>query len=563
MKGVWTLTCLAVAVLAVAQPGTTTRASLTYTGGQADGPSDKPAVSADGRFVLFQSQATNLIPNYSGGLYVRDRLLSTTELVSVSTSGQFGDGSYGSISADGRFVVFTSGTAFVPEDQNSQPDVYLRDRLLGTTVRASVATNGAEGNGNSYGPTISADGRYIAYDSLATNLAPNDSNGSSDVFWHDMATGETLCVSLSMAGVPGDGNSVAGSIGADGKHVVFSSTADDLVPGDTNGQEDVFVRDIVTGLIERVSVSNTGQQTDFWSRHPGVSGDGRFVVFDSHATNLVGDVGDREDDIYLRDRQLGTTSRVSVSTTGGQPNHFSNYPAISADGRYVVYWSLAGNIVPNDTNNTVDIFVADRVANTTERVSVSTTGVQSNGISSVPAISLDGRFVVFASAGDNLVTNDTNGAEDIFLRERVVPRKVVSGQLGFELLDQAVSPPASAHFRVAWNGYLYSDSDAPLGIDGSYSLTVPEGSLAITARESHWLGQSFHADTTAGDAIGLDVDLVNGDVNMDNSVDLVDLSAILVDFAQYGSPADLTGDGFVDLNDLVIPLLNFGMVGSD
>ena len=248
----------------------------------------------------------------------------------------------------------------MPDDTNDQPDVFLRDREKGTTRRVSVGLRGAQGDGPSFDPAISADGRFIAFVSIASNM----------------------------------------------------------VPGDTNGLRDVFIRDRKCGTTRRVSWGRGGAQSDGSSFDPAISADGRFVAFESEATNLVpGDTNDGRD-IFIRDRKAGTIRRVSVGPKGAQGDRDSENPDISADGRFVVFWSFATNLVPGDTNNLGDVFVRDRKAGTTRRVSVGPNGAQGSGDGeeSEPAISADGRFVAFKSISANLVPGDTNGRSDVFVR---------------------------------------------------------------------------------------------------------------------------------------------------
>ncbi len=232
---------------------------------------------------------------------------------------------------------------------------------LGITERVSVASDGGQGNFPSISPTISADGRYVAFHSLASNL----------------------------------------------------------VEGDTNNTNDIFVRDRLSGTTERVSVTSNESQANEESNHPSISADGRYVAFISKASNLVdGDTNDWTD-IFVRDRETGTTERVSVANNGSQANFGSLYPFISANGRHVVFLSLATNLVSGDTNNYPDIFVRDRVAGITERVSVANDESQGNDAPELPSISADGRYVAFRSDATNLAGEDTNGAPDIFLRDRL------------------------------------------------------------------------------------------------------------------------------------------------
>jgi Tol biopolymer transport system component len=345
-------------------------------------------------------------------------LAAVTERVSVSSAGEEGNGvSWSpSITADGRYVAFMSHASnLVPGDTNATPDAFVHDRLTGTTERVSVSSAGEEGNGASWVPSLSADGRYVAFPSAASNLVPGDTNATSDIFVHDRLTGTTERVSVSSAGEEGNGDSGWPSISADGRYVAFGSDASNLVPGDTNATPDIFVHDRLTGTTERVSVSSAGEEGNGGNWWPSISADGRYVAFLSDASNLVpGDTNGY--DIFVHDRLTGTTERVSVSSAGEEGNGGNWWPSISADGRYVAFLSDASNLVPGDTNGYKDVFVHDRLTGTTERVSVSSAGEEGNGVSGYPSISADGRHVVFESDASNLVPGDTNAWTDIFVR---------------------------------------------------------------------------------------------------------------------------------------------------
>ncbi len=292
--------------------------------------------------------------------------------------------------------------------------------LAATTERVSVSSAEAEGNYRSNWSSVSADGRYVAFSSLADNLVAGDTNGVVDVFVRDRVTGITDRVSVSGAGEQGNDWSNWPSISADGRYVAFMSTANNLVAGDTNGSWDVFVRDRVSGETERVSVSSAEVEANGGSGGAvnllAISADGRYVAFLSEATNLVAGDTNGSNDVFVRDRVSGETERVNVSSAGAEANGPSGYSVISADGRYVAFMSDATNLVPGDTNGRADVFVRDRMAGETQRVSVSSAGVEADGRSDENSISADGRYVAFGSRASNLVPGDTNGTRDIFVR---------------------------------------------------------------------------------------------------------------------------------------------------
>jgi Tol biopolymer transport system component len=404
----------------------TQRVSLTSLGVQANGFSGFPAISADGRYVAFHSGATNLVPGDTNDwrdTFVRDRQGGTTERVSIGSGGAQGnqesDTASPSISADGRYVAFASAASnLVAGDTNLWGDVFVRDRQLAVTERVSVATGGTQADGFCSRPSISADGRYVAFTSTATNLVPGDTNGRVDVFVRDRQASTTERVSVDSSGAQSNDNCFHPSVSADGRYVAFHSAATNLVVGDTNGTDDIFLRDRVSATTERVSVSSGGSQGNGPSYDASISGDGRCVAFYGTATNLV--VGDtnRTYDVFVRDRQTGSTERVSVASGGGQASDVSASCAISADGRYVAFWSIAANLVVGDTNEVSDIFLHDRALVATGRQSVDSWGVEAGYVSSDPTISGDGRRVAFQSLATNLVQADTNAAGDIFLRDR-------------------------------------------------------------------------------------------------------------------------------------------------
>lgn len=348
-----------------------------------------------------------------------------TSIVSVSPRGAQADGvtAYSSISSHGRYVAYWSEARnLVRGDSNGVSDIFVIDRATGRTSRVSVSTRGAQGNDASYNPQISANGRYVAYWSTASNLVPGDTNDAGDVFVFDRALRVTTRVSTSRHRGQGDDESRVPAISADGRFVAFLSAASNLVPGDTNQTWDVFVHDRRGGTVTRVSRSTRGAQTNatsYESSGPSISGDGRYVAYYSLASNLVARDTNSSWDSFVTDRVTGTTTRISRATNGAQGNDSSYAPAISANGRAVVYWSLASNLVPGDTNETGDTFVTDRVTGRTTRVSVRSGGAQSDGLSYSGSLSGDGRYVTYQSFATNLVPGDTNGESDVFVFDRL------------------------------------------------------------------------------------------------------------------------------------------------
>lgn len=358
-------------------------------------------------------------------------MAQTTQMVSVDSDGVQGNaGSTAdrlSVSADGRYVAFSSeATNLVPGDTNGTHDVFVHDRQTGTTERVSISSNGEQGNNFSVEPSMSADGRYVAFASVASNLVAGDTNSVTDVFVHDRQTGSTERVSVTSAGGQTvNGNSGYPAISGDGRYVAFSSGANNLVANDTNQAGDVFVRDLQTGAIQRVSISVFGSQGDRNSDFPSISHDGRYVAFMSQATYLVPSHSNGDWHVYVYDRQTATPERVSVSSNGSLGNAASQFPSISGDGRYVAFTSSADNLVANDTNSATDVFVRDRVAGVTKRVSVSSTGAQGNPLTVIPTmssylprISSNGFVVAFTSYANNLVPGDDNDTADVFVHDQ-------------------------------------------------------------------------------------------------------------------------------------------------
>ena len=413
---------------ALAAPGDITRVSIDSSGMQANGISFGSTISNDGRFVAFHSAANNLVAHDTNGaedIFVHDRQTGVTTLVSVDSSGaQANDASNSPrISGDGRYVVFDShATNLIPNDDGHYAsDVFVHDRQTGETTCVSVNSSGEQGNDESFNGFISGDGLLVAFESRATNLVDGDTNGMIDVFVHNNRTGETIRVSVDSAGNQADGNSNTPGFSEDGRYLVFSSSATNLVSGDTNNARDVFVHDLQTGETKRVSVSSNGMQADHGAFIPAISGNGRYVVFGSDATNLVG--GDKLGltHVYVHDLQTGETTRVSVNSDGSQMIGRSSDASISDDGRYIAFDYA-------DTDNYMsalfEIYVHDRQTGATVFASANLSGghgASDQDASYAANLSADGRFVTFSSYASNLIAGDTNGVPDIFVKEVAFP----------------------------------------------------------------------------------------------------------------------------------------------
>lgn len=400
-------------------------------GAIADRTSLGPALSADGRYVVFQSEATNLVPGDTGDfwdIFVYDRQTSQTTLVSVSSFGvqANGDSCEPDISADGRYVVFESAASnLVAGDSNGYSDIFVRDLQSEEIELISVSSSGTQGNNLSNAAVLSQDGRYVAFTSRTSNLVTGDTNLIQDVFVHDRMTGETSRVSVNSSEEQGNHFSRYPAISADGRYVAFNSAASNLDPRDSAGArpdwpDDVFVRDRENGTTYMVSVNSLDEPGNHASYGVDISGDGRYVAFTSHADNLVpGYDPANTPDIFVRDTVNSTTTRASSDSLGNRGNSSSWGTAISADGRYVLFGSHANNLVPGDTNGEYDAFVHDRLSLNTFRVSVDSNGVQGNDESAYSDISADGRIVAFSSYATNLAPDDTNRVRDVFIHDRM------------------------------------------------------------------------------------------------------------------------------------------------
>ncbi len=414
------------AVSVAAAGARTVRVSVTSAEQERFKESYSPQISRSGRYVAFQSDAKLVRIDTNGGsdIYLRDRRTGRTVLVSAAADGGPSDGGgvNPSMTSDGRFIAFEAiADDIAPGDDNHQRDVVVRDMVSGRTALVSLTSDERQANEGSSTPSISEDGRYVAFVSGATNVAPGDVAGTNDVFVRDRQAGTTDIVSISSTGAFSDGGENFGppTISADGRYAAFGSRATNLVPNDSNDVTDVFLRDRQAGTTVRASVGPGGVQADGGSQTPALSANGKFLAFQSGASNLVGSPVDSPyGDIYVRDLAARTNELASV-TPAGSAGGSSSHPAMSHSGRYVVFESLASTLVQHDTNRGFDVFVRDVVNDTTRRVSVSTGGVEGNESTSgwgTPAISSNGQHIAFDSFATNLVPHDTNEVLDVFVR---------------------------------------------------------------------------------------------------------------------------------------------------
>ncbi|KKL45065.1 hypothetical protein LCGC14_2359410, partial [marine sediment metagenome] len=330
-----------------------------------------------------------------------------------------------SITYRGDYVAFESLSETLVTDTNNAMDIFKKDVKKGTMTRVSTNTAGTQVNGASMNPAISgSSGRFVAFQSDATNLISVDANSKTDIFRKDTSSaGTTILISANTTGVSANGNSANPSITGGGSITAYESDATDLIAAgtDTNNKTDIFVRGTSTS---RISTGSSGTESNNDSNNPSIAAiNGRYVAFESTATNLITPPGTATKDIYRKDTSsAGTTILISADTAGGAADGASSKASISGEGRYVAFQSDATDLITSgtDTNNKTDIFVKDTVSNTTTRVSLSSSGAQATGASTNPSISTDGRHVAFESAATDLVTGDANGAvSDIFIKDTV------------------------------------------------------------------------------------------------------------------------------------------------
>lgn len=381
-------------------------------------------VSHDGRYVVFDSAASIFIAgdlNGVSGVYLRDLQTGLYELISRSASGP---GTLASSSAimtpDARYVAFVSASQNLatPNDVGTFDDVFVRDRQLGTTIKVSVMPGGGEANNSSRWPGISNDGSRVCFSSQAANLSPVDPYAYEDVFVRDLSLGTTTLVSATPGGWVGNDHSYVATISGDGRFVAFSSDASDLIAGDTNGVGDIFVRDLQSQTTVRASVATGGAQADNYSHMAALSDDGRIVAFHSVATNLATPDVPPWQDIFVRDMQSGVTTRVSQSASGTPANYSSWSPSLSGDGRYVAFTTYAYNLLPSAHRHA--IVRVDRATGEVIETQGSVCGVPVDQVG-LPRISGDGSKVVFPCKAAHAASRDTNNKYDVFLHDTNAP----------------------------------------------------------------------------------------------------------------------------------------------
>ena len=342
-----------------------------------------------------------------------------------------------SVSFDGRWIAFTSfASNLTGNDFNGTADVFVRDQQSGAVELLSRTAAGLSANYASDQPSISDDGNRIAFRSVASNLVADPALALTEIYVRDRAAGTTTWVSVATNGTSANGPCSEARISRDGRYVTFTSTADNLVANDGNHQPDVFVHDLVTGTTEAVSVMPNGMVGAGASSQPAINQDGRYIAFTSTTPTLVPGDGNGGADVFLRDRTGGTTTRVSVTTAGLEAEPGSGSPAISADGRVIAFDSTATDLIAHDVNQSADVFVRNLNTLVTTMVSVDNGNVPTEGSSHTPSISADARYVSFTSWGQ-LVPDDENYLDDIYVRDRSRSRtrRISTTVLGDEVHD--------------------------------------------------------------------------------------------------------------------------------
>ncbi len=410
----------------------TERISISNIGQEPNGESWAYTVSDDGAYVCFSSGANNLVANDTNNqpdCFVLNT--ATGEVILVSTDVNGNQGNFGSgeifISGNGQFVVFRSGANnLVPNDTNNFPDLFVKDLNSGVIERISVSTSGLQANTGANSGTISYDGRYVAYGSSSSNLVGSDTNGVDDIFVRDRLLNTTTRISVSSEGTQANNYCDYPIISSDGRLVGFTSIASNLVDGDTNSEWDVFLRDTTTNTTQRVSLGDEENELNNSVRTFDISDNGEVIVFVTRASNVVSGDTNTNPDVFVRNAVDGSTVRISLSFTGQELIGGSGLEgvSISQNGRFVAYDSQGNNIVLNDTNQQRDVFRYDRSTNETVRVSLSSSGTQSNADCRSPYINKDGDIVTYVTVASTLIATDTNGLQDAYITYVPLPDPV-------------------------------------------------------------------------------------------------------------------------------------------
>lgn len=444
-----------------------TRVSTATAGTEANAASVNARFSDDGRFIIFESLATNLAPGDVNGrydLHARDTVTGEVVRLTDNWRGEIAAGTSqsGRIALDGRLVFDSDAPNLIPAgDTNARRDVFVKDLATGESILVSRSAAGIIGNNDSLNGRLSPDGTRVLFESQATNLVGADTNGSGDLFLKTLATGAISRISAAADGAQANGQSANASFSADGTRVLFESNASNLIAGDTNAAYDIFVKDLGTGAVTRLSVAPDGTAANGHSFRASFTPDGSGVLFESLASNLVPGDTNGARDIFLKDLTTGAVTRVSEGLSGFQLNGTSQNATIA--GSRVVFESSASNAVAGDGNFRRDVFMKDLESGALIRLSSGTAG-EGNGDSLNVRLSPDGTRFVFESGSSNLVDGDGNGQRDIFLG-------------GFE---DAVRTGAFVEDGIAPGGRLFFDSGEDLALD-YYEAEAADGALGALA----------------------------------------------------------------------------------
>ena len=448
-----------------------------------------PDISSDGRYLVFYA----LLTKSNQQVIVRYKDAATTSLVSRNTTGQpSNNGSdKGTIAPNAQFVTYKSNSSdIIPNGNFTSRKVFRYDTNSEQNIRVTTDINGnPEGVAVFSRPSISDDGRFVVYHAADGDLVTGDNNGHEDVFLTDTVTGSTTRISIGHDGSQGDGRSFLASISADGNFITYVSGATNILPNGTSAW-DVYVYDRNLGTTSLITIGYDGTNANSSSAHfsgsnqsaPAISADGRFIAFSSYASNLVPNDTNGLIDVFLYDQQTGSTSLASISNSGAQPNNESFWADVSDDGRYVVFNSSANNLYPGDTIARFEVFVRDMQEEDLQPLLLnSSTFTQGLNTVSRPAISGDGRYVVFRSGAFGVMPNDTNNTEDIYrasnpLFPNIVPTIALIGSSTITVTEGGTYVDLGATANDAEDG----DITANIVVGGDTVDTNTPGTYVIT-----------------------------------------------------------------------------------
>ena len=456
-----------------------TRQASLPTNSSGVGTDDRPAVSTDGRYVAYVAASDASAPGVSGGVYRYDAVNDTRTLVSVAMGGGIPDDTSQepAISGDGRYVAFASDASnLVPNDQNDVTDVFLRDMVTNTTTRISVAPGTGEVSDPSYTPSISTDGRYVAFISESDDFSSSDSNGASDAFVLDRTTGKFALASVG-GGMQTDFGISEAVLSGNGLFLAFT-TDTDLVASDQNADDDVYLRNLTTKTTARISKAKNGDVEGGGATSPSLSADGRYVAYVG-GSDLDGAADPYPGvDVFVRDTTTNVVSRVSLTATGGFLDGSSFDPMLSNDGHRVIF-SSTGNATGTDTNGAMpDVFVRDLVTARNYLVSTEMLGTQEQVGSWRPMISGDGRYALFVTSG-SFGAGDTNSTTDVY--ERAIDVPTISS-------ISPTSAARGATVTVTLNGTTFVNGATVIPLNDAFVTTastfVNEKKITVTLKIS-------------------------------------------------------------------------------